>query len=76
MAAEKELRTSTRIGGSHWETWNYLGIVLWHLGDTDEAAVALQRAVAVSPRGISKPREDLSALLISRGRADEAIQAS
>ena len=73
--AEVELRRATRMGGSNWENWNYLGTFLHRVGDTDEAAIAFQRAVGVAPRGISKPREDLTALLISRGKPDEAIEA-
>ena len=74
-AAEQALRTAARLGAGNWQNWNHLGTYFWRLGNSDEAAVAFRRGVAVSPPGITKPREDLSALLISQGRPDEAIEA-
>ncbi len=74
-SAEKAFLGATRMGDENWFNWNTLGAFYWRLGRYDEARGAFEQAAGLAPREITRPRENLATLEISRGRFEEAIVA-
>ncbi len=74
-AAEDSLRAATAAGPESWRNWNQLGGLLWKVGRYDEAGSAFERAATIAPTGVSRPRENLIAVEVGRGRFEAAIEA-
>jgi Flp pilus assembly protein TadD len=71
--AESEFREATKEDPDDWFNWYTLGVFLFRHRDLDAARSAYDRANALAPPGVTRPRENLAALEIQASRFDEAI---
>jgi Flp pilus assembly protein TadD len=71
--AESEFREATKEDPDDWFNWYTLGVFLFRHRDLDAARSAYDRAIALAPPGVTRPRENLAALEIQASRFDQAI---
>jgi Flp pilus assembly protein TadD len=71
--AERLLREAVAIEGDDWFNWNRLGVFLFRHGDRAAARTALERAAALAPASVARPRQNLAVLALQEVRFDDAF---
>jgi serine/threonine protein kinase/tetratricopeptide (TPR) repeat protein len=73
--AEAAYRAATALNADDWSTWNSLGTFLMIQGRYDDALACFERADALAPPEITRPKQQLATYHLHMGRFDEAIDA-
>ena len=71
--AERLLRRAIDLDPQDWFNWNWLGVFLFRHRDAAAAMEAFERADALAPSGVTRPRENIAILHAQAGRFDQAI---
>jgi len=70
--AAAQFKTATTILATNAQAWNYFGVACQHAGQTDDAAAAYQRALALD-RDLMEAHYNLGCLWLEQNKPDAAV---